>query len=65
MERVLAFRGSVNSVKAKGTRIIVEFEVNPKWDLPMSEKVESLSKGMGTGKGENGFQGAQCFGGSP
>ena len=42
IERVLAFRGSVTSVKAKGTRIIVEFEINPKWDLPMSEKVESL-----------------------
>jgi len=44
IERVLAFRGSVTSVKAKGTRIIVEFEVNPKWDLPMSEKVKSLKE---------------------
>ena len=42
IERVLAFRGSVIGVKAKGTRITVEFEINPKWDLPMSEKVESL-----------------------
>jgi hypothetical protein len=32
--RVLDFRGSVTSVKAEGTRIIVEFEINPKWDLP-------------------------------
>jgi len=39
---VLAFRGSVTSVKANGTRIIVEFEINPKWDLPMSEKVKYL-----------------------
>ena len=42
IERVLAFRGSVTGVKAKGTRIIVEFDINPKWDLPMSEKVEAL-----------------------
>jgi hypothetical protein len=44
IERVLAFRGSVTNVKTKATRIIVEFEVNPKWDLPMSEKVESLKE---------------------
>ncbi len=44
IERVLAFRGSVTSAKAKGTRIIVEFEVNPKWDLPMSEKVKCLEE---------------------
>jgi len=44
IERVLAFRGSVTSVKAKGTRIIVEFEINPKWDLTESEKVESLKE---------------------
>jgi len=44
IERVLAFRGSVTSVKAKGTRIIVEFEINPKWDLPMSEKVKYLKE---------------------
>jgi len=42
MNRVLAFRGSVTSVKTEGTRIIVEFEINPKWDLPMSEKVSYL-----------------------
>ena len=44
IERVLAFRGSVTSVRAKGTRIIVEFEVNQKWDLPMSEKVSYLKE---------------------
>lgn len=44
IERVLAFRGSVTSVKVKGTRIIVEFEINPKWDLPMSEKVIYLNE---------------------
>jgi len=44
MNRVLDFRGSVTSVKAKGARIIVEFEVNTKWDLPMSEKVSYLNE---------------------
>jgi hypothetical protein len=44
IERVLAFRGSVTSVKAKGTRIIVEFEINPKWDLPKEQKVDSLKE---------------------
>jgi len=34
IERLLAFRGSVTSAKAKGTKITVEFEINPKWDMP-------------------------------
>jgi hypothetical protein len=42
IERVLAFRGSVTSVKAKGTRIIVEFEINHRWDLPQVEKESYL-----------------------
>jgi len=42
IERVLAFRGSVTSVKVKGTRITVEFEINPKWDLPQAEKESYL-----------------------
>jgi hypothetical protein len=42
IERVLAFRGSVTDVKAKGTRITVELEINPQWDMPISEKVEAL-----------------------
>jgi hypothetical protein len=42
IERVLAFRGSVTSVKAKGTRIRVESEINPKWDLPQAEKESYL-----------------------
>ena len=41
---MLNFRGSVTSVKAKGDRIIVEFEINPAWDLPMAEKVELLKQ---------------------
>jgi len=42
--RVLNFRGSVTGVKAEGTRITVQFEINPKWDLPMSAKVECLKE---------------------
>ena len=44
IDRALNFRGSVTDVKAKGTRIIVQFEINPKWDLPESEKVKSLKE---------------------
>jgi len=44
MERVLAFRGSVSKVKVKGKMIIVEFEVNPEWDLPVDEKVKYLEE---------------------
>jgi hypothetical protein len=44
MERVLGFRGSVTSAKAKEGRIIVKFEINPAWDLPMSEKVKLLKE---------------------
>ena len=42
--RILNFRGSVTGVKAEGTRITVQFEINPKWDLPMSAKVECLKE---------------------
>lgn len=42
--RVLNFRGTVTGARVEGTRIVVEFEVNPKWDLPMNEKVEYLKK---------------------
>jgi hypothetical protein len=31
-------------VKAKGTRITVEFEINPKWDLPQAEKESYLKE---------------------
>ena len=44
IERVLAFRGSVTSVKAKDTRIIAKVEINPKWDLTESEKVSYLEE---------------------
>ena len=32
LTRVLAFRGNVLSAKAKGERIILEVEINPKWE---------------------------------
>ena len=41
---MLSFRGSVTSVKAEAKRIIVQFDINPKWDLPESEKVKSLKE---------------------
>jgi len=44
VDRLLGFRGSVTSVKAKGTRIIVEIVINPKWDLPQAEKESYLSE---------------------
>ena len=44
IDRALNFRGSVTDVKAKGTRIIVQFDINPKWDLPEFEKVKSLKE---------------------
>jgi len=48
IERVLAFRGSVTGVKTKRTRIIVEFEINPKWDLPQAEKESYLREWIPT-----------------
>jgi len=44
VSRVLSFRGSVTGVKVDGTRIVVKVEVNPKWDMPDSEKVKSLKE---------------------
>jgi hypothetical protein len=34
----------VTSTKASGDRIIVEFEINPNWDLLLSQKVELLKQ---------------------
>jgi hypothetical protein len=44
MERVLAFRGTVDSVKVLNNGIEVKISINPKWDLPMSEKVSYLKE---------------------
>jgi len=32
LTRVLGFRGNVLSAEAKGQRIILEIEINPKWE---------------------------------
>jgi hypothetical protein len=44
VERVLAFRGSVSEGTVKENQLIVKFEVDPKWDLPMDEKVKYLEE---------------------
>ena len=44
MERVLGFRGSVESVKALGKAIEVRINISPSWDLPQEQKVESLNQ---------------------
>jgi hypothetical protein len=44
MERVLAFRGTLESVKAFKDTIEVKININPKWDLPNEEKVNSLKE---------------------
>jgi hypothetical protein len=44
MERVLAFRGTVESVQALRDGIEVKISVNPKWDLPPEEKVGYLKE---------------------
>ena len=42
VDRVLGFRGSVDGTKAVGEKIVVNFNINPKWDLPKEQKVDSL-----------------------
>ena len=44
--RVLGFRGTVSHAKADKSRVVVEFEVNPKWDLPPQERIEYLRMWM-------------------
>ena len=44
IKTVLNFRGSVTSVRRKGDRIVIEFEINPAWKLPMYEKVDLLKR---------------------
>lgn len=43
-ERVLGFRGTITSVKAKGAQIQVDFKVNPQWDLPLGQKMTYLAE---------------------
>jgi len=42
LARVLGFRGNVLSAKAKGERITLEIEINPKWEL--EDKVTYLKE---------------------
>jgi len=42
LTRVLGFRGNVLSSKAKGQRIILEIEINPKWES--ADKVNYLKE---------------------
>ena len=44
--RVLGFRGTVSNAKAEKSRVAVEFEVNPKWDLPPQERIDYLRMWM-------------------
>jgi hypothetical protein len=44
LTRVPAFRGDVVSAKVSAQRIILKIAINPKWDLPMSEKVSYLQE---------------------
>ena len=40
--RVLGFRGTVSNAKVEKSKVIVEFDVNPQWDLPLEEKLDYL-----------------------
>jgi hypothetical protein len=44
--RVLGFRGSVSNAKVEKSRVVVEFDVSPQWDLPLEEKVDYLKEWM-------------------
>ena len=44
MERVLAFRGKVESVKALNKTIEVRININSAWDLPKEQKIDSLNQ---------------------
>ena len=44
--RVLGFRGTVSNAKAEKSKVVVEFDVNPKWDLPPKERIEYLRMWM-------------------
>ncbi len=44
--RVLGFRGTVSNAKVEKTKVAVEFDVNPKWDLAPEERIEYLRMWM-------------------
>ncbi len=41
---VLSFRGNVIGAKANGSSVIVEFEINPKWEMSADEQVAYLKE---------------------
>jgi len=44
IERVLSFRGTVDSIKALNKTIEVRININPTWDLPKEQKIDSLNQ---------------------
>ena len=44
MERVLSFRGTVDSVKALNNGIEIKVSINPAWELPKEQRVDSLKE---------------------
>ena len=44
MERVLSFRGTVDSIKALNKTIEVRININSAWDLPKEQKIDSLKE---------------------
>ena len=44
--RVLGFRGTVSNAKVEKSRVVVEFDVNPKWDLTLEKKIDYLKMWM-------------------
>ena len=44
LNRVLSFRGNITGAELNGARVIVRFEINPKWDLTPREKVKYLKE---------------------
>ncbi len=44
--RVLGFRGTVSNAKAEKSKVVVEFEVSPQWDLPLEDKIDYLKMWM-------------------
>ena len=44
LSRVLGFRGNIVSAKVEGSKIILEIEINPKWDATLQDKVSYLKE---------------------
>ncbi|HXZ94733.1 MAG TPA: hypothetical protein VEG28_02340 [Dehalococcoidia bacterium] len=48
VKNALGFRGSIADIKAEGNHVIIKVEVNPRWDLPSSEKEDDLRNCLST-----------------